>query len=364
MSSQNTLNSIPPRKVTKVGINGFGRIGRMVLRAWLESSPEPSRSPFPDFEIVAINNPLKKGQTIENFLHLLEYDSVHGRFKGSIEVVDGGFKINGMNVKFYSELDPANIPWGDTGVEIVIDSTGVFKDKPGLGKHMHGTVKKVIMTAPGDGLDKTFVVGTNSNEYDHDKHHIISNASCTTNCLAPVVKVLDDVLKIKRGLINTVHSYTNDQRLVDSEHDDLRRARAAAVSIIPSKTGAAKAIGEVLPHLKGKLDGFALRVPTPGVSVVDACFEVEKETTKEEVNELFKKASEGDMKGVLCFSTKELVSVDFVGDSHSSIVDSKYTQVMEKTMVKVLAWYDNEWGYSCRVLDLTTIVARGLNASK
>lgn len=358
------LENLPPRIVTKVGINGFGRIGRMVLRAWLESSPEPSRNPFPDFEIVAVNNPLKKGETIEHFLHLLEYDSVHGRFRGNIEVVEGGFKINGMVVKFYTEMDPANIPWGEEEVDVVIDSTGIFKDKVGLGKHMHSTVKKVIMTAPGDGLDKTFVVGVNDDEYDPKNHHIISNASCTTNCLAPVVKALDDVLKIKRGLVSTVHSFTADQRIVDSNHDDLRRARAASVSIIPSKTGAAKAIGEVIPHLKGKLDGFALRVPTPDVSVVDACFEVEKETTKEEVLEILKAQAEGPMKGVLAVTTKELVSVDFVGDEHSSTVDSKYTQVMDKTMVKVLAWYDNEWGYSCRVLDLVKILSRDLNRSK
>lgn len=333
----------------KVGINGFGRIGRMVLRAYLEENPE--RGGCPDYAITAVNNPLKKGQTIEHFLHLLEYDSVHGKLNKNIEVLPDGFTVNGLKIMFYTEMDPSNIPWGDTGVEVVVDSTGVFKDKPGLGKHLHGSVKKVIMTAPGDNLDKTIVMGVNDHEYDPTNHHIISNASCTTNCLAPVVKVLDDALGIEKGLVSTVHSYTADQRLVDGEHEDLRRARAASMSMIPTKTGAAKAIGEVLPHLKGKLDGFAIRVPTPDVSVIDATFIVKKETTKEEVNELLRTAAGGTLLGVLGVSDKELVSIDFTGDSRSSIVDSKYTQVMG-TMVKIVSWYDNEWGYSCRVLDL------------
>lgn len=329
----------------KVGINGFGRIGRMVFRAWL-AKPE-------GVEIVAVNNPLKKGQTKEHFLHLLEFDSVHGRLKADIKVTAEGFSVNGKEVKFHAELDPSNIPWGE--VEVVVDSTGVFKDKPGLGKHLHGKVKKVIMSAPGDNLDATIVMGVNEDSYDKNLHHIVSNASCTTNCLAPVVKALDDVLGIEKGMVGTVHAFTADQRLVDGEHEDLRRARAAGMSIIPTKTGAAKAVGEVLPHLKGKLDGYALRVPTPDVSVIDASFIMKRETTKEEVNEILQKAAEGSMKGILGYSTKELVSIDFTGDERSSIVDAKYTQVMG-SMVKVVSWYDNEYGYSCRVLDLIKIL--------
>lgn len=338
-------------KIKKVGINGFGRIGRMVLRAWLESSPEPSRNPFPEFVITAINNPLQKGQTVEHFLHMLEYDSVHGRMKGDIEVLPDGFKVNGMPIKFYTEKDPSQIPWGETGVDIVLDCTGFFKDKAGLGKHLHSGVSKVIMSAPGEDLDLTIVMGVNEDQYDPKQHHIISNASCTTNCLAPIVKVLDEALGIEKGMVGTVHAVTNDQRVVDSEHSDIRRARAAYLSIIPTKTGAAKAVSEVLPHLKGKLDGYALRVPTPDVSIIDATFIVKKTTTKDEVNNILKQAAEGPLKGILGFTTKELVSVDFTGDSRSSIVDSKYTQVMG-TMVKVVSWYDNEWGYSCRMLDL------------
>lgn len=333
----------------RVGINGFGRIGRMVFRAWLEESPE--RNPFPGMEIVAVNNPLKKGQTIEHFIHMLQFDSVHGRLNKNVEILSDGFKVNGMKVKFYSELDPANIPWGDDQVDVVVDSTGVFKDKSGLGKHLHSTVKKVIMTAPGDGLDATFVMGVNDHLYDESKHHIVSNASCTTNCLAPVAKVLEESFGIKQGFVTTTHAVTNDQSVLDFIHDDLRRARGAFDNIIPTKTGAAKAVGEVLPQLKGKLDGFALRVPVSDVSVVDACFILNKEVSKEEVNKALKEAAEGPMRGVLAFSELELVSSDFIGDSHSSTVDAKYTQAMGN-MVKVLAWYDNEWGYSCRVLDL------------
>lgn len=329
----------------RVGINGFGRIGRMVLRAYLEGNHS-------DVEIVAVNNPLKKGETIEHFIHMLKFDSVHGKLKEEVEVLANSFKIKGKEIKFHTQMDPANIPWGDDQVEVVVDCTGIFKDKAGLGKHLHGTVKKVVMSAPGEDLHGTFVVGVNCNEYDSSKHHIVSNASCTTNCLAPVVKVLDKHLGIVKGLVSTCHSYTADQCLVDGPHSDLRRARAANLSMILTKTGAAKAIGEVLPHLKGKLDGYAVRVPTPDVSLIDACFEVAKETTKEEVNKLLQDAAAGELKGILQVSNLELVSIDFVGDSHSSIVDAKYTQVMGKNMVKVLAWYDNEWGYSCRVIDL------------
>lgn len=346
------LNNLPKNNSKKVGINGFGRIGRMVLRAYLMESPE--RNPFPEYEIVAINNPLKKGQTIEHFLHLLEYDSVHGRLKKNIEVVPEGFKVNGLDIKFYTEMDPANIPWGDTQVEVVLDCTGVFKDNSGLSKHIHSTVKKVILSSPGT-TDLMVVFGANEELYDKTKHHIISNASCTTNCLAPIAKVIDEAFGIEKGLMVTTHSYTMDQNLQDNLHEDLRRARCAALNIIPTKTGAASSVSEVLPHLKGKLDGYALRVPTPDVSIIDTTFIVKKDTTKEEVNKILKEASEGKLKGILGFTTKELVSSDFIGDSRSSIVDSKYTQVMGN-MVKIVSWYDNEWGYSCRMLDLIKLV--------
>lgn len=334
----------------KIGINGFGRIGRMVFRAWLEQN---DRNPFPDIEIVAVNNPLGKDQTISHFVHMLEFDSVHGRLRGNFKVTESGFEYNGHKIAFFTERDPSMIPWDSVSADIVVDSTGIFKDKQGLGKHLRGSVKKVIMSAPGDDLDGTFVIGVNDHLYDPNLHHIVSNASCTTNCLAPIVKVLDDNFKILGGLVSTCHSYTADQRLVDGDHSDLRRARAAAMSIIPSKTGAAKAIGEVIPHLKGKLDGFALRVPTPNVSVVDATFEVSISTTKDEVNQVLRDAASSlNLKGILAVSDQELVSVDYNGDAHSSTVDSKYTFVMNGKMLKILAWYDNEWGYSNRVLDL------------
>lgn len=329
----------------KIGINGFGRIGRMIFRAWLERDSQ-------DIEIVAVNNPLGKDQTISHFVHMLEYDSVHGKLKGTFEVKDDGFSCNGKFIKFFSERDPGQIKWSDVGTNLVVDSTGIFKDKSSLGKHLSGTVTKVIMSAPGDDLDGTFVVGVNDHLYDATKHHIVSNASCTTNCLAPIVKILHENFEIINGVMNTCHSYTADQRLVDGDHSDLRRARAAAMSIIPSKTGAAKAIGEVIPELKGKLDGFALRVPTPNVSVVDLTINVKKETTKDQVNGVLKLAAQSNLSGILAVSDKELVSVDFNGNEHSSIVDSKYTMVMDKTLIKVLSWYDNEWGYSNRVLDL------------
>ena len=336
--------------MTKVGINGFGRIGRMVFRAWIQNLNTHS-----DIEIVSVNNPLKSGQTLEHFLHLLEYDSVHGKLKADIKMTSKGFSVNGKEVAFYSQMDPSNIPWGNESVEVVVDSTGVFKDKTTLGKHLHSGVKKVMMSAPGD-TDKTLVLGVNTHEYDKQNHHVVSNASCTTNCLAPIVKIMDEKFGVEKGLMNTCHSYTMDQMLCDNLHEDLRRARAAALSIIPTKTGAAKAVAEVLPHLKGKLDGFALRVPTPDVSVVDITFILKKNTTKEEINSVLEEASKGDLKGILSVSKKELVSIDFVGDTHSSIVDAKYTLVMDGNMVKILSWYDNEFGYSCRVLDLVKIL--------
>lgn len=336
----------------KVGINGFGRIGRTVLRIYLQRVVKGDTS----LEIVAVNNPLKTGQSISDFVHLLMFDSVHGRLNMDVKVEADGFTVNGKKVKFFTEKEPDKIDWTSVGVDVVIDSTGIFKDKNTLGKHMRGSVKKVVMTAPGDSLDGTFVMGVNDSSYDKAIHHIVSNASCTTNCLAPVAKAIDDAFGIESGVVSTVHAFTADQRLVDSEHDDLRRARSAHLNMIPTKTGAAAAVGLVLPHLKGKLDGFAIRVPVADVSVVDASFVVKKEVTAAEVNDVLKKASNGEMKGVLAFSELELVSSDFIGDPHSSIVDAKYTKVMNKTLVKVLSWYDNEAGYSNRVLDLVKIL--------
>lgn len=327
----------------RVGINGFGRIGRTIFRQYLNSVDSGCK-------IVAINNPLRKGESISDYIHLLKYDSVHGRLNDVVKAEDGGFSYNGNFVKFFTEMDPANIDWESLQVDIVVDSTGIFKDKQSLGKHR---AKKIIMSAPGDDLDLTIVLGVNDDKYDPKIHHIVSNASCTTNCLAPIAKVIDQSFSIVSGIVTTVHSYTADQRLVDSNHDDLRRARAANLSMVPTKTGAAKAVGLVLPHLKGKLEGFAIRVPTPNVSVVDATFQVAKETTRDEVNRVLKEASQSPaMKGILGFSTEELVSVDFNGSTESSIVDAKYTMVMNGNLVKVLSWYDNETGYSSRILDL------------
>ena len=340
-----------------VGINGFGRIGRMVLRAWVDYVYQCKVLRMePKILIKAVNNPLKKGQTKEHFLHLLEYDSVHGKMNKEIEVTTKGFKIFGYEIAFFSEMDPSLINWSSENIEVVVDSTGIFKDKAGLGKHMRGTVKKVIMSAPGDGLDKTVVMGVNDHEYDSNIHHILSNASCTTNCLAPVAKIIDKAFGIEKGLVSTCHAVTADQRLVDGEHEDMRRARAAFASMILTKTGAAKAVGEVLPHLNGKLDGMSIRVPTLDVSVIDANFVLKKTTTAEEVNQLFREASKGEYMGIVSVSDKELVSVDFTGNSNSAIVDSKYTKVMDGNLLKVMAWYDNEWGYSCRVLDLIKIL--------
>lgn len=329
----------------KVGINGFGRIGRTIFRQFLHDISNGC-------EIVAINNPLRKGEKIEDYIHLLKYDSVHGRLNDDVKVEAGGFSYNGKFVKFFTEMDPANIDWTSMQVDLVVDSTGVFKDKSSLGKHIRGSVKKVIMSAPGDDLDLTVVMGVNDDKYDPSIHHIVSNASCTTNCLAPIAKIIDQSFSIVTGKVTTIHSYTADQRLVDSNHDDMRRARAAGISMIPTKTGAAKAVGLVLPHLNGKLEGFAVRVPTPNVSLVDATFIVSKNTTKEEVNRVLEEASKNKLKGILGFSTEELVSVDFNGTTESSIVDSKYTMVMNGNLVNLLSWYDNETGYSSRVLDL------------
>ncbi|WPX07555.1 type I glyceraldehyde-3-phosphate dehydrogenase [Anaerocellum danielii] len=334
----------------KIGINGFGRIGRNAFKAILAKYPN-------EFEVVAVND-LTDPKTLA---HLLKYDSCYGIFNGTVDYTDTSIIVNGKEIKVLAEKDPANLPWKDLGVEVVIESTGRFTKKQDAEKHIQAGAKKVIITAPATDEDITIVMGVNEEMYDPSKHHVISNASCTTNCLAPVTKVIDKHFKVKRGLMTTVHSYTNDQQILDLPHKDLRRARAAALSIIPTTTGAAKAVALVLPHLKGKLNGFALRVPTPTVSVTDVVFEVEKPTTKEEVNSVLKAAAEGELKGILGYSEEPLVSVDYKGDPRSSIVDALSTMVIEDTLVKVVAWYDNEWGYSNRVADLLDyIVKKGL----
>lgn len=330
----------------KVGINGMGRIGRTVLREFFSRNET-------DFEIVAINNPGKPDQ----YVHLLKYDSIHGKFNGEIKLEGDVLNINGKTMKFYAQKDPAEIPWGDLGVQVVIDATGVFKDKEGLSKHLKGTVKKVIMCAPGKGLDATFVMGVNDNIYDPAKHHVISNASCTTNCLAPIVKVLNDKFGIENGFMTTVHSYTSDQMLLDGSHSDPRRARAAAMSIVPTTTGAAKTVGEIIPELKGKLDGYSFRVPTPNVSLTDFVATLKKAATKEEINAALKEASETSLKGILRYETEELVSVDYMGMRHSSCLDAALTNVIGNT-VKVVSWYDNEAGFSNRVLDLVKFIGK------
>ena len=329
----------------KVGLSGFGRIGRDFLRAYAEKDVK-------DFELVAIN----ASGNLEDLAHLLKYDTMYGKFKGTIEVEEDGFILNGKKIKVVAHRDPAEIPWVDLGVELVVDSTGAFRDREGLSKHINSGAKKVIVTAPAKGEDITIVMGVNEDKYDPENHHIISNASCTTNCLAPVAKVILENFGIQKGLMTTIHAYTNDQQILDKRHKDLRRARAAAANIVPTTTGAAKAVALVLPELKGKLNGFAVRVPVPTVSLVDVVFEVEKETTAEEVNKVLKEASEGKLKGILGYSEEPLVSSDYVGDPRSSIVDGLSTMVIGN-MVKVVSWYDNEWGYSERVLDLVKLVA-------
>jgi glyceraldehyde 3-phosphate dehydrogenase len=298
---------------------------------------------------------------------LLEWDSNYGHFDADIKVVDGDMVVNGKTVKILSERDPGNLPWGELGVDIVVESTGVFRDKlgadgkPGAEDHItRGGAKKVIISAPAKNEDITIVLGVNGDDYDPAKHHVISNASCTTNCLAPAAKIVNDNFTIKRGLMTTIHSYTSDQRLLDFGHKDMRRARAAAMNIIPTSTGAAKAVALVIPSLKGKFDGMAMRVPTPTVSIVDFVAETEKPTTAEELNALFKEASEGELAGILGFETRPLVSMDYKGDNRSSIIDAPSTTVMEGTMVKVVTWYDNEWGYSCRTSDLAAKIAKSL----
>lgn len=331
--------------MTKVAINGFGRIGRLVFRGLLDRK---------DLDIVAINNPSGP----ETAAYLLKYDTVHGRLDKKVEVDGDVLVVDGKRIQVLHDRDPENLDWSAYGVEIVIESTGKLKDRASAGKHIRGTVKKVIITAPGKDEDATIVMGVNESIYDPAKDEIISNASCTTNCLAPVCKVLDEKFGIKRGLMTTIHSYTNDQAILEKAHKkDARRGRAAAENMIPTSTGAAKAIGIVIPELKGKLNGLAVRVPTPDVSLVDLTVELNKTVTKEEVNEALKAASEGELKGILAYTDEELVSSDFKTTDVSSTVDSKLTMVMDNNMVKVIAWYDNEWGYSMRIIDLVAFVA-------
>jgi len=334
---------------TKVGINGFGRIGRNAFKAALAKNA--------DFEIVAIND-ITNPATLA---HLLKYDSCFGHFDGTVEAKSDAIVVNGKEVKILAVRNPEDLPWKEMGVEVVLESTGLFTKKPDAEKHIKAGAKKVIISAPATDEDITIVMGVNEDKYDPQAHHIISNASCTTNCLAPFAKVIDEEFGIVRGLMTTVHSYTNDQRILDLPHSDLRRARAAALSIIPTTTGAAKAVSLVLPQLKGKLNGMAMRVPTPAVSVVDIVFELKKKVTKEEVNAALKKASEGPLKGILGYTEEPLVSIDFKGDTRSSIIDGLSTMVLEDNMVKVVSWYDNEWGYSNRVVDLIEyVIKKGL----
>ncbi|WP_333657634.1 type I glyceraldehyde-3-phosphate dehydrogenase [Tissierella praeacuta] len=329
----------------KVGLSGFGRIGRDVLRAYAENGVD-------EFEIVALN----ASGNLEDLAHLFKYDTMYGKFNGTIEVSEDGFIINGKKIKVVAHRDPVEIPWKELGVELVIDSTGAFRDRAGLSKHIEAGAKKVIITAPAKDEDITIVLGVNEDKYDPANHHIISNASCTTNCLAPVAKVILDKFGIKKGLMTTIHAYTNDQQILDKRHKDLRRARTAAQNIVPTTTGAAKAVALVLPELKGKLNGFSVRVPVPTVSMVDVVFEVEKPATSEEINQALKEASQGELKGILGYSEEPLVSSDYIADPRSSIVDGLSTMAIDN-MVKVVSWYDNEWGYSERVIDLAKLVA-------
>jgi len=328
----------------KVGINGFGRIGRNIVRTAIDDK---------DIQFVAVND-ITDAKTLA---HLLKYDSVLGNLPHTITHTDNSISINGKAIKVFKTKDPAEIDWASVGADIVVESTGLFTKGPEAKKHLRGPVKKVIISAPAEDVDATFVLGVNDKSYDVHKHNVVSNASCTTNCLAPVAKVLQDTFGIQSGTMTTIHSYTNDQKLLDLPHKDLRRARAAALSMIPSSTGAAKALHLVIPELKGKLDGYAMRVPTPNVSVVDLTVFVDKPASKDSVNAALKAAANGPMKGILGYTEDELVSIDFRGNDNSSIVDAGYTKVVGDRCVKVLAWYDNEWAYSCRVRDLIKLMA-------
>ena len=329
---------------TRVGINGFGRIGRNFFRAACNDGA---------LDIVAVND-ITDAKTLA---HLLKYDSVHGAFRGTVEAKDQSLVVDGKEIKVLASKDPAALPWKDLNVEVVVESTGRFTDRAGAAKHLEAGARTVVISAPAKDEDITIVLGVNETRYDPAKHHVISNASCTTNCLAPVAKVLLRNFGIRHGFMTTIHSYTNDQQILDLPHKDLRRARAAAMSMIPTSTGAAKALGLVLPELKGKMHGLSIRVPTPNVSLVDLVAETEKPLTAEAVNAALRKAAEGELKGILGYTDEPLVSVDFNGNPLSSIVDGASTSVMDGTMVKILAWYDNEWGYSCRVRDLIKYIA-------
>jgi glyceraldehyde 3-phosphate dehydrogenase len=331
----------------RVAINGFGRIGRNILRA--------AKGSESSIDFVAVND-LTDTDTLA---HLFRYDSVHRRYPGTVETREDALVIDGDEIKVFSERDPAKLPWADLGVDVVIESTGIFRSREQAGKHLEAGARKVIISAPGKDEDITIVLGVNEDRYDPESHHVISNASCTTNCLAPVVKVLLDEFGFRRGVMTTVHAYTNDQQLLDLPHDDLRRARAAAVSIIPTTTGAAKATGLVIPEVKGKIDGMAMRVPTPNVSIVDLVAELEQDVDAKAINNALREASEGRMKGILAYEETELVSIDFVGDPHSSIVDAASTNVVSG-LAKVVSWYDNEWGYSSRCVDLAGYIGERL----
>lgn len=333
---------------TRVAINGFGRIGRMVFRQIIKDDA---------FDVVAIN----ASYPAETLAHLIQYDSVHGIFDGEVKAVEDGIEVDGKKIVQTNSREPEKLPWKELNVELVIEATGKFNSQEGAMKHVEAGAKKVVLTAPGKGVDRTIVMGVNGETLEAGDT-VVSNASCTTNCLAPVVKVLDDNFKIKNGLMTTVHAFTNDQKNLDNPHKDLRRARGCTQSIIPTSTGAAKALGLVLPHLNGKLHGLALRVPTPDVSLVDLVVDVEENVTAEQVNDAFKKVAENEMKGIVRFTDEPLVSIDFTTTTHSAIIDGLSTMVMEDNKVKVLAWYDNEWGYSARVVDLAKHVAKQLNA--
>jgi glyceraldehyde 3-phosphate dehydrogenase len=332
----------------RVAINGFGRIGRLILRA--------ARKYDIDLDFVAVND-LTDAKTLA---HLFKYDSVHGIYPGTVKATENGISVDGEEIRVLSEKDPANLPWKDLNVDIVFEATGRFRNRDDFAKHIAGGAKKCIVTAPAKGEDITVVMGVNHEKYDPANHHILSNASCTTNCLAPVVKVVRDSFGFRRGLMTTVHAYTNDQQILDLPHKDLRRARAAGLSIIPTTTGAAKATALVIPEVKGKIDGIAMRVPTADVSIVDLVAEVEKTVDAEQVKDAFRKAAQGAMKGIIAVSEEPLVSIDFTGNPNSAIVDLESTFVMDGNMVKVMAWYDNEWGYSVRCVDLARFIAERL----
>ncbi len=333
----------------RIGINGFGRIGRLCLRSMLERHKD-------QLSVVALNDMAD----LETSAHLFQYDSTYGRFPGSLKVGEGVLQLNGWKIAVLNERDPTRLPWKSLGVDLVIESTGVFADGLKARSHLGAGAKKIIVTAPAKNVDVMVVLGVNHSEYDSKKHRIVSNASCTTNCLAPVVKTLHDAFGIERGLMTTTHAYTNDQRILDLMHKDLRRARAAGMNIVPTTTGAAQAIGLVIPELRGKLDGISLRVPTSSVSVVDIVVNLKRSTTAEEINATLKKAASSNLKGIMDYTDKPLVSSDFRGDPASAIIDGLSTMVLKGKMAKVLAWYDNEWGYSCRVADLAVLMSKGV----